>query len=146
MLAIAIRVINSHSPPPPYIHHSLLKLFFLMYGHLLFSHMMGLNITLSLSIILQNTYGFFWCWLDHCPPTIPSNISGDRYPPSYNMFLGRPWILADRAVISSLYQWVKFIINENWVTIKVEKTLFMIRIKANNGHRFILITIDCFTK
>jgi hypothetical protein len=45
--------------------------------------------------------------------------------PSYNILLGRPWIHAARAVASSLHQRVKFIINGNLVTVRVEETLSM---------------------
>jgi len=38
--------------------------------------------------------------------------------PLYNMLLGRPWIHVTKAVVSFLHQQVKFIINENLVTIK----------------------------
>jgi hypothetical protein len=47
--------------------------------------------------------------------------------PSYNILLGRPWIHAARAVASSLHQRVKFIINGNLVTVRVEETLSMMR-------------------
>ena len=57
MHATAIRVINFPSQPPPYNPHILLKLYFLMYGLLPFTHMMDSNITSFLSIILQNISG-----------------------------------------------------------------------------------------
>jgi len=38
--------------------------------------------------------------------------------PLYNMLLGRHWIHATKAVVPFLHQQVKFIINENLVTIK----------------------------
>jgi hypothetical protein len=47
--------------------------------------------------------------------------------PSYSMLLGRPWIHVARAVASSLHQRVKFIINENLVTVKAEEALTMVR-------------------
>jgi hypothetical protein len=47
--------------------------------------------------------------------------------PSYSILLGRPWIHAARAVTSSLHQRLKFIINGNLVTVKVEETLLMTR-------------------
>jgi hypothetical protein len=47
--------------------------------------------------------------------------------PLYSMLLGRPWIHVARAVASSLHQRVKFIINENLVTVKAEEALTMVR-------------------
>jgi len=47
--------------------------------------------------------------------------------PSYNMLLGRPWIHASGAVISSLHQCLKYIINGTLVKVKAEETLSMIR-------------------
>jgi hypothetical protein len=73
--------------------------------------------------------------------------------PSYSIFLGRPWIHVARAVTSSLHQWVKFIINGNLVTVRVEETLSMMKnvsipyietkeSKDENLHAFEVVNVE----
>ena len=47
--------------------------------------------------------------------------------PSYSMLLGRPWIHAAGAVISSPHQCLKYISNGVLVTVKAEETISMVK-------------------
>jgi len=48
--------------------------------------------------------------------------------PSYNILLGRPWIYTTRVVASLLHQCLKYFMNTMLITVKVEETVFMIKI------------------
>jgi len=47
--------------------------------------------------------------------------------PSYNILLERPWIHTAGIIASSLYQFLKYIMNEMLIIIKVEEIVFMIK-------------------
>jgi hypothetical protein len=46
--------------------------------------------------------------------------------PSHNMLLERPWIHVVGVVESSLHQYLKYILNVTFLTVKAEETLSMV--------------------
>jgi hypothetical protein len=71
--------------------------------------------------------------------------------PSYNILLGRPWIYATGVVTSLLHQCLKYIMNTMLIIVKVEETVFMIKImvvpfievenyRDGNIHAFEIVT------
>jgi len=74
--------------------------------------------------------------------------------PFYNILLGRPWIHAAGAVISSLHQCLKYIMNEMLIIVKTEEIIYMIKnvvvpfikvedCRDKNIHTFEIVNAEC---